>query len=388
MCQILLHEGADPNQEDNTKRYVITLLLSNKIQVPSLMVDRNAIDMAWIVILSNRGDASTRQGLRALFPGDKHIEEQNFTLLHRTVLGLNPLDLETLLASSPRLTVDERDASGRTALWWAAFRADCAAMVSLLKHGANANQKCSLGYSPLHEAIFSCNQACIRLLLEKSAHLDSNPEGYSPLLQCSYFGSDLAILGILLARGADIDSVSPCEETALMLATQEKQHKICEYLISQGAGLNRVNIDGESALHYAVYNKNHRGLRLLLQSGAIPSVKTKAGETLLHHAAQFGDVECLEILDSFNLKGTNSKDKVSGISPIRQFKVKGLSALEIAIKRPKMPPEWLTTFRRLIHHIEFPESKVSTTTISSEAEEFQDALEHQNSYGKNFLVVF
>ena len=119
---------------------------------------RSAFETAWYMILSNQGNESTREDLWDIFPGREHIEDLDFTLLHRTVLKLNPLDLNTLLASIPREMIDERDARGRTALWWAVRRADYDAIASLLDYGADFNSESSAGCSVLSTALGSIDQ--------------------------------------------------------------------------------------------------------------------------------------------------------------------------------------------------------------------------------------
>ena len=52
-----------------------------------------------------------------MFPGEATLEKLGMTLLLKTVLGLNQLDLATLLESIPRSEVDECDTQGRTALY-------------------------------------------------------------------------------------------------------------------------------------------------------------------------------------------------------------------------------------------------------------------------------
>ena len=354
-------------------RYSIMLL------VGPLITNRTASELAWVEILSGQYDAQFCARLRTLFPGEDLIEKQEFSLLHKAVLGLNPLPLEILLASMTRSMIDAGDARGRTALWWAAKRADYTAMCSLIKFGADMNLKSGTGWTPLATAIVAQNGSCVKLLLDQGSRVDeSNLQGWLPLHICSYWGCNLEVLKLILIRTANINSASSIlKETALMLAAQEDQLEICDSLVSHSADINLVNKDGLSALYQAVRFNSNKSLRFLLQNQADTSLKTHAGETLLHYAAQFGNLECLKILHAFDLKGINTADKVTRSSPVHELKnLKGLTALQIAEQRRNESPEWVAMFRKLICGVDFPETKAPLSSLPSEVEKFEDALEH------------
>ena len=308
--------------------------------------------------------------MQALFPGDDFIEDQDLSLIHRTVLGLNYLDLDVLLVESPRSAMDKRDVSGRTALWWATLRADYKAASTLLSRKANINIPSHSGYRPLDAAIQSQNQKLVKLFLEHHCNLDRDPDGWLPFHSCTYFGSDLDVLRTMLDRGVEIDSTTTSTNiTPLMMAAQEQRHELCEFFITQGADLNKVDHNGDSALHIAIQFNSHQALRLLLQHDADYRLKSKAGETLLHHAAQFGDMECLSILHACDLAAINTEDRVTGSSPSQRFKdIKSLNAMQIAGRREDVPPEWHLLFGELVDEIRHPEPEGK--------EHFHDALEH------------
>ena len=317
-----------------------------------------------------------------MFPGEEFFEKQEFSLLHKTVLGLNPLPLESFLISMTKSMIDVCDAGGRTALWWAARRSDYTTLSSLIKYGADVNKRSKVGSSPLDLAIFCRDDSCTKLLLEHGSEVtERDYQGWLPLHSCSYYGCDLYILDIVIVNTRDINlTTSDSIDTALMVAVQENQVEICGYLISHNANLDMINCDGESALHYALRFQNNKPLELLFQHRANPHLKTYAGETLLHYAAQFGDLECLEILHSFDLSGINIEDKVTKSSPLHTLKnLKGLTALQIAEQKRNESLEWLAMFRKLIRGVEFPESKIADvdTHQIAEVEEFEDALESQ-----------
>ena len=338
-----------------------------------------ATDAAWTDILSNNGEANTRENLRTLFPGPGFIEKSRFTLLHRTVLELNLVKLDILVDSLSRSAINESDTYGRTALFWAARRGDSSTVSLLLKYGADPNKRTPHGNSPLNTAIASKHEECARLLLDFGCEIrDRTTHGWIPLHNSCYCGSDIDIVEKLLDGGVYIDCTTlPSRMTPLIIAAQENHIHIVKYLISQGADLNAADHNGECSLHVATSYNCPEVLRLLLQHKASHRLGTKAGETLLHYAAQYGNIECLEVLLLFSLEGINPENRITGISPTQRFKVKGLTAIEIAELRTDVSPEWRVMFRTLVHGIRFPGSKSPLRPPAEEIEEFEDALETQ-----------
>ena len=342
---------------------------------------RDAFEVAWSKILSSQGSDSTRKALKEMFPGREHIENRNLSLLHRTVLTLNPLNLDALLASIPRSMIDKRDSDGRTSLWWAAQRGDHEAISTLLDHGADVNTKSFAGFTVFSAAIQGRHQACLRLMLARGCDLDQRCEGWLPLHYCSNHGIDLDIIEKILDRGTKINSTTLHENyTALMIATEEHQDLVCSYLISKGAAVNLINIDGESALHIAIRGNNHKTLQLVLRYHTDYSISTRVGETLLHYAAQFADFDSLKILQSMSVVGIQVNDKVTTLAPRQTMRnLKGLTAFQIAERRVDTSLEWLAMFQNLIHRIESKAQEVSAAVkrgdaATGEEEEFQDPL--------------
>ena len=298
--------------------------------------------------------------------------------MHRIVLNLTVLDLNTILANSPRSVIDKCDASGRTPLWWATYRADYTAVSTLLTYGADMNKKSISGWDPLRVATYTTNRAIIKLLLGHGCDISHDPIGCLPIHSYAHYGSDLDVLQAILARGIDVNTpTSYSGLTALIIAAEYQNHVLCGFLIAQGANLDKVNFDGESAIHVAIQYNSHKALSLLLQHRANYLLRTRAGETLLHYAAQFGNLECLRILHAHDLGALSVEDRVAGQSVTQRFKdMKNLTALQIADLWKDITGEWHAMFRKLVNGIECPESKSPRTTNDTNLEEFHDALEH------------
>ena len=106
--------------------------------------------------------------LRSLTEGGDFIDEQNYTSLHKIILGLVGYDLEHELLLHPEL-LDIPDAMGRTPLIWAACRGDARAVVLLLQHGAEVNILDIQHTNALSYAAERDFAICVRLLLEAGA---------------------------------------------------------------------------------------------------------------------------------------------------------------------------------------------------------------------------
>ena len=341
----------------------------------------NCFDIAWKVILHNRSDAIARERLGNMFPSDEALDKLSLSLLHKTVLGLNKLDLATLLASITRFTLDEVDAQGRTALYWAAIRGDEATVSMLIKHGACINIRNYEGNLPLVAAAFSGNEACVWHFLESGLDVDANYAnnlGWTPLMHFCYLGTSVKLVERLISKGADLESRTQEGYTALMTATQELRDDHVQCLIAHGANLNSVENNNRSLLHIAVHRCNSGAARLLFHHRADHTIKTKAGETLLHFAAHHGDLKTLDTLHLFDLGGINVRDRVTGFSDYQKVKgLVGLTALQIAEQRQDATPEWMDKFRQLIRSIESPETRSRAHDLGDDVtEEFQDALEY------------
>ena len=334
--------------------------------------------MAWVRITSGLLEDSVSQRLQALFPAKWWVESQGFNLVHKTVLGLNPLKLDDLLASVPESMIDAGDDGGRTPLWWTALRGDYQAMVSLLHYNVDTRKPSNAGWSALSTAIHSKNQQSVRLLLQYSSDLSRyDSHGWLALHLAAYHGLDTDIITATIPLGLDIDTFTlrADRNTALILAAQQDQYHACECLLSFGANPNIQNALGQTALHKAIEFKCHKIIEHLLRLTDV-HLETQAGETLLDFAAQHSDIRSLEILNAFGLCGIRTDVPVTGTSPTQvQTTVVGLTALEIAEQRTNVTPEWLTTFKKLLHNNGIPDDSVYANIADEPGEEYYDALE-------------
>lgn len=228
------------------------------------------------------------------------VEEQNFPLLHRIVLGLHGKDLKNALIEDPG-AIDNEDAMGRTALNWAAARGDDRSVTLLLSYGADPNILDCQYSGPLSYAAEKNHTVCVRLLLEAGAEPDPVISGGkkvgSPLNCASRNASDPVLVKSLLDFGADVDASGVDGRTPLIHAARTDNVPFALLFLQHNANINAMSTDKQTPLTTAIVNNSHGVLKLLLSRwsdySACPRLR---GPHLLETTAQFADHETLAIL--------------------------------------------------------------------------------------------
>ena len=207
------------------------------------------------------------EALRCLTRGDDFISEQNYTILHRIILGLSMANLEEQIHLHPE-DINATDVMGRTPLAWAACRGDDRAIVTLLSHGAEVNTLDVQHSGVVGHAADRSYVTCVRLLLEAGADPDiASAFGHkagNPLNVAARNASDPMVLKTLLDFGADVESSGIDGMTALVHASRNDNASFATLLLEYGANINATTTSGQTPLTTAVAYNSHNVLRLLL----------------------------------------------------------------------------------------------------------------------------
>ncbi|KAK5128007.1 hypothetical protein LTR85_005124 [Meristemomyces frigidus] len=282
-CKFLLYAGADPDYRplspyDNSPR--------NK-----------ANDFIFQGGLSREAEEIYRQ----IAAGADYVDEQNYTMLHKAVLGLSFRSLEDVIAESPD-DIETMDAMGRTPLSWAACRGDEAAIVLLLAHGADPNTVDAQLAGPVSNAADRGHTKCVRLLLEGGGDPDPVRPGVkkgSPLNCASRNAADPLLIKTLLDFGADIDDCGVDGITPLIHVARKDNVSFAQILLEYGANLNAMSSAQQTPLTISITHNSHEVLRLLLdrwyEYSACPRLN---GPHMLPLVATFADATTIDILAS------------------------------------------------------------------------------------------
>ncbi|KAL8788539.1 MAG: hypothetical protein Q9213_001612 [Squamulea squamosa] len=281
-CKFLVHAGADPDYR------------------PIAASDNSPRNKAHQFLLMGGLADSEVDALRCLTQDSDFIDEQNYTLLHKIVLGLSMQSLEEALCSNPDL-IDVPDAMGRTALAWAAARGDERSIVILLQHDAEVNTIDVQHSGIVGHAADRDHVTCVRLLLEAGADPDiAASYGHkvgNPLNVAARNASNPLVLKTLLDFGANIESCGIDGTTALIHAARKDNVSFATILLEYGANLNAVSTAGQTPLTTAVVFNSHNVLQLLLdrwfEYSECPRLK---GPHLLQIVALYADIKTMEIL--------------------------------------------------------------------------------------------
>lgn len=330
-CQFLVYAGADIDYK------------------PIAAYDDNPKNKACDFLLQGALSEEAAKSLSCITRTDDFIEEQNFTRLHKIVLGLRLIDLEQELQRQTD-DVDAIDAMGRTPLMWASARGDDHCVATLLSYHADPNILDSQISGPLLYAAAQNYPICVRLLLEAGA--DPDPVGLqkakrgNPLNVATRLGSDVLVIKTLLDFGANIESCGAEGRTPLILAALNDDLDIATLLLEYNANINATSTTAQTPLTTAITHNSHNVLRLLLDRWQEYSTCPRLqGPNLLQLAAFYGDLDTIRILigvDHFALSydkdyvASDFESRLRDRGPIPEALVDAFADLLSIIKtRPK-----------------------------------------------------
>lgn len=326
--------------------------------------------IAWQYIDGKLYEPLCAEAFSNLFSDPDRIEDAQYTIIHRIILGLSALDLRTELLRNPSL-VDIQDVAGQTPLSWAAARDDVDNVITLLSHGANPNLAMNDGITPLmHAASAHSSPNSLLALLKYGADVSHiSLRGYTALHLVAGEGNGADYVRPLMEAGIDINVRSTVGATALAVAANKVHPESVAALLEAGA-------DPEIPLYrdpfltpvgLAIRLNRHESLEIFLGAGASLDMVGENGDTVLHRIAAAGDCETMAILACNEVKGI-AVGKRNGA---------GRTAQDVFRKRKGVDEELLRAWGRFldaVKHIEH-EERAGNRLEDVKEDVFVDALE-------------
>ena len=199
---------------------------------------------------------------------------------------------------TPRSEVDNVDATGSTALSWAARYHDCDSVQKLLLCGSDPSHRDLCGQTPLHIATETGDIALVNLLLSAKPDIDSRSnDARTALHVASRKLEGTTPMDSLISHSADLemqenDGCRPLHESVCFNVPASMN-----LLLEKGANKNAATNSGVNSLMLGVSYNSHDALRLLLREETLEYDRTdEDGRSVLDFAALYGDMDTIRLL--------------------------------------------------------------------------------------------
>lgn len=307
--RFLLQAGADPFQESSGQNTPVRYALMLSIRSPKAETN------------------SPERQIASMMPLSTLLDEEEYTDLHRIIISVLPLDLQTaLMGPLFRNQVNSKTTTGVTPLHLAAR--DCPTgreTKLLLAAGADPDAVAGDGTAPLHNACRGGNHEAVEALLKAGASPELGTKTHylretllHALAQAQESDSVAKIMDVLLMHasehgyGINLNAVDKLGITPLSIAAEFNHVTVLRCLIEKGANLDTVDHDGDTPLHNATTHRSHGAVKLLLGIGTesqvsgvgerYSAVNEARGWGILHYIADFGDVEMMRVFEEVKMR--------------------------------------------------------------------------------------
>lgn len=239
---------------------------------------------------------------------------KEFSLLHRIVTKLTPIDLESQLLISTA-DIDSRCSEGKTPLYWAAVRNDVTAVDTLLRFGADITPVDIQSKSVLH---IDLSDECLVTILRAatSGSTISGQKNSDPFENKTRAGRIEAV-GLNEDLYKFFHQPDVFKFTPLACAAFDRSAPRSRILLAYGAS---AEVPGTiPALTVAVQMNAYAVIETLLQNGARQDVIDEEAQGVLHLAGSFGDLTTLNTLSRYLCCIKTDNIDVFGYTPLQVF---------------------------------------------------------------------
>lgn len=198
---------------------------------------------------------------------------------------LNNFDEMPKIMKQKSFNIDDKDASGNTALHLAVENGYEEATALLLEAGADMSIYNQEGYPVLHLACIEGQLGIVQKLLEVKADVkqfDERKDGVVYLTITKGVQNGAKIVEMLVKAGADFRSTFNEGKSLLHLAAEHNDSPTISLLVKLGLPLTAECDHGRSPLHYAAQSNSLAACETLLGEGTGPNVRDQNLNTPLH----------------------------------------------------------------------------------------------------------
>ncbi|KFG86493.1 hypothetical protein MANI_109817 [Metarhizium anisopliae] len=240
--------------------------------------------------------------------------------LHLAAMNGNIETVKLLIRAGAAL--DIQDASGTTALHWAAFKGH-EAIVEYLYEDSNKKLRDKNNRTALHLAAIAGKENVVRLLVpcpdkQTNADMDTfDSDGCKPIHYAAKRGHEAFVRYLVSETGANKEAKNKQGSTLLHIAAAYGNEAIVRYLVGEtGANKEAEDKEGYTPLYIAAVNGYEAVVRYLVsETGANKEAEDKKGYTLLHTAAAYGNEAVVRYLVGETGANKEAEDK-EGYTPL------------------------------------------------------------------------
>ena len=154
-------------------------------------------------------------------------------------------------------------------IWEAARLGDGQRVLKYLSAGTEVNQRDATGATALHWAAMGGHDDVVKQLIDTEADVNAaeSGSGMTPLHGAARWNR-LTTAGLLLANGAEVDARDRFGRTALFDAMVKDRFDMIDLLLGSGADLSARNNEGQTPFDWAVAHRKSKLIEHLKSRGA------------------------------------------------------------------------------------------------------------------------